>query len=159
MWSHRVEGPQQISHDAKESAIRRQTEGDFRFLGMRESGRFFSLDEGDRVATMSQEQLIHPEIVHKVAEENGSSLGNAILNHVEIVDSLKQQDGGFDLEDGKNVFYQVEVVTSSLGFLTNFEDVYKMWAFVARGMDPCNPIKEDVIVAMLEPKYETVDFA
>lgn len=35
-------------------------------------------------------------------------------------------------QGGKNTFFRVEVVTASLGFLTNFEDVYKMWAFVAK---------------------------
>lgn len=27
---------------------------------------------------------------------------------------------------------RVEVVTASLGFLSNFEDVYRLWAFVAK---------------------------
>jgi hypothetical protein len=38
--------------------------------------------------------------------------------------------------DNKKVTVRVEVVTASLGFLTNFEDVYKMWAFVAKFLDP-----------------------
>jgi hypothetical protein len=89
--------------------------------------------------------LIHPEMVQKLAEKNGISLGIGILSHVRIVDGPKQHCGAFDLEDtslckpmangrqgGKNMFFRVEVVTASLGFLTNFEDVYKMWAFVAK---------------------------
>jgi selenocysteine lyase/cysteine desulfurase len=39
-------------------------------------------------------------------------------------------------KDNKKVTVRVEVVTASLGFLTNFEDVYKMWAFVAKFLDP-----------------------
>lgn len=94
-------------------------------------------------------QLIHPEVVQKLAEKNGISLGIGILSHVRIVDSPKQHCGGFDLkdtalckpmvnahQDGKNMFYRVEVVTASLGFLTNFEDVYKMWAFIAKFLNP-----------------------
>ncbi|KDP38414.1 hypothetical protein JCGZ_04339 [Jatropha curcas] len=261
----------EISQEAKESAIRRETEGDFRLLGRRERGRFFGLEESDRVASMSHRvsfsmednrrehlsylepgeislttlgdeesmsdgeygdeqdwerrepeifcrhldhinllglnkttlrlrylvnwlvtsllqlrfpssdgvgvplvqiygpkikyergaavafnvrrcsegQLIHPEVVQKLAEKNGICLGLGILNHVKIVDSPKQNCGGFDLEDtalckpmasarqdGKNLFYRVEVVTASLGFLTNFEDVYKMWAFIAGFLNP-----------------------
>lgn len=38
--------------------------------------------------------------------------------------------------DGKSGFIRVEVVTASLGFLTNFDDVYKLWAFVARFLNP-----------------------
>ena len=87
--------------------------------------------------------LIHPEIVQKLAENDGISLGVGILSHVRIVDSPKH--GACDLQDtslckpmangrndGKGMFFRVEVVTASLGFLTNFEDVYKMWAFVAK---------------------------
>ncbi|XP_031279306.1 uncharacterized protein LOC116137748 [Pistacia vera] len=100
-------------------------------------------------------RLIHPEIVQKLAEKNGISLGIGILSHVRVVDSPKQHCGAFELEDtdlckpmvngrgdGKNVFYRVEVVTVSLGFLTNFEDVYKMWAFVAKFLNPS--FKEDL---------------
>ncbi|KAJ4824033.1 hypothetical protein Tsubulata_007429 [Turnera subulata] len=256
-----------FGQESSESAIRRETEGEFRLLGRREKGRFFSLEESDRVASMghrmsfsledtrkgnlshlepgeislttldddeymsdgeyygdeqewerrepeiicryldhvnllglnkttlrlrylinwlvtsliqlrfpssdgvevplvqiygpkikyergaavafnvrdSSRRLIHPEVVQKLAEKNGISLGIGILSHVRIVDSPKQQCGGFGLEDtalckpmanarqdGKSAFYRVEVVTASLGFLTNFEDVYKMWVFVAK---------------------------
>ncbi|CAB4296403.1 unnamed protein product [Prunus armeniaca] len=92
--------------------------------------------------------LVHPEIVQKLAEKNGISLGVGILSHVRILDGPKQLCGALDLEDtslckpmangrqgSKNMFYRVEVVTASLGFLTNFEDVYKMWAFVAKFLD------------------------
>ena len=93
--------------------------------------------------------LVHPEIVQKLAEKNGISLGIGILSHVRMVDGPKQHCGAFDLEDtalckpmangcqdGKNMFFRVEVVTASLSFLTNFEDVYKMWAFVAKFLNP-----------------------
>ncbi|EXB38620.1 hypothetical protein L484_014434 [Morus notabilis] len=93
--------------------------------------------------------LIHPEVVQKLAEKNGISLGIGILSHVRVVDSPKQQCGAWDLQDtslckpmangrqdGKGAFFRVEVVTASLSFLTNFEDVYKMWAFVAKFLDP-----------------------
>ncbi|KAK3231496.1 hypothetical protein Dsin_003377 [Dipteronia sinensis] len=103
----------------------------------------FNVKEG------SGKRLIHPEIVQKLAEKNGISLGIGILSHIRIVDSPKQNGDTFELEDtslckpmangrqdGKNVFYRVEVVTASLSFLTNFEDVYKMWAFVAKFLNP-----------------------
>ncbi|XP_040996780.1 uncharacterized protein LOC121242856, partial [Juglans microcarpa x Juglans regia] len=92
--------------------------------------------------------LVHPEIVQKLAEKHGISLGIGILSHVQRVDGPKQHCR-FDLDDtalckpmangcqdGKNVFFRVEVVTASLSFLTNFEDVYKMWAFVSKFLNP-----------------------
>ncbi|KAL5777880.1 hypothetical protein ACOSP7_010806 [Xanthoceras sorbifolium] len=101
------------------------------------------------VKVSSGKRLIHPEIVQKLAEKNGISLGIGILSHIRIVDNPKQNGNTFELEDTalckpmangrqdvKNVFYRVEVVTASLSFLTNFEDVYKMWAFVAKFLNP-----------------------
>ncbi|XAR73940.1 Molybdenum cofactor sulfurtransferase [Bertholletia excelsa] len=92
--------------------------------------------------------LISPETVLKLAEANGISLGIGILSHIRILDSSRQQRG-VNLEDtalcmpmengrhdGKGGFIRVEVVTASLGFLTNFDDVYKLWAFVAKFLNP-----------------------
>lgn len=89
--------------------------------------------------------LIHPETVQKMAEKNGVSLGIGFLNHIKMVGNPKQYHGLLDMEDtalckpmgsAKNPCFGVEVVTASLGFLTNFEDVYKMWAFVAKFLNP-----------------------
>lgn len=44
---------------------------------------------------------------------------------------------------------RVEVVTASLGFLTNFEDVYRMWAFVAKFLNPAF-VEEDALSTVLE---------
>ncbi|KAJ8770681.1 hypothetical protein K2173_021328 [Erythroxylum novogranatense] len=94
--------------------------------------------------------LINPEVVQKLAEREGISLGLGFLSHIRILDSPRQrQQGAFNLEDttlcrpmengqhnGKSGFIRVEVVTASLGFLTNFEDVYKLWFFVSKFLNP-----------------------
>ncbi|KAL8198080.1 hypothetical protein R6Q57_024435 [Mikania cordata] len=93
--------------------------------------------------------LINPEIVQKLAEANGISLGVGILSHIRILDSSKPHHGAPNHEDttlckpmdnqghnGKSGFVRVEVVTASLGFLTNFSDVYTLWAFVAKFLNP-----------------------
>ncbi|KAF8377484.1 hypothetical protein HHK36_030864 [Tetracentron sinense] len=93
--------------------------------------------------------LINPEVVQKLAEKYGISLGIGFLSHIRILDSPKQQHGMLNIENtslckpmpnschnGKNAFFRIEVVTASLGFLTNFEDVYKMWVFVAKFLNP-----------------------
>lgn len=94
-------------------------------------------------------RMINPEVIQQLAERNGISLGIGILSHVRIVDVPKQHCGFSELEDtalckpmangyhdGKNASFRVKVVTASLGFLTNFEDVYKMWAFLAKFLNP-----------------------
>ncbi|KAJ8567217.1 hypothetical protein K7X08_019425 [Anisodus acutangulus] len=93
--------------------------------------------------------LVSPEIVQKLAESQGISLGIGILSHIRILDNPKQQQRSLSLDDttlckpmengkydGRSGFVRVEVVTASLGFLTNFDDVYKLWAFVAKFLDP-----------------------
>ncbi|KAJ9564420.1 hypothetical protein OSB04_000386 [Centaurea solstitialis] len=89
--------------------------------------------------------LISPETVQKLAESNGISLGVGILCHARIIQSTKQNRAAIDLadttlckpmNDDGGGFVRAEVVTASLGFLTNFEDVYKLWVFVAKFLDP-----------------------
>ncbi|XP_076959850.1 uncharacterized protein LOC143636052 [Bidens hawaiensis] len=92
--------------------------------------------------------LISPEIVQKMGESNGISLGIGILSHVKIIQNRKQNHKAVDdvdttvckPMDDKNLklegFVRAEVVTASLGFLTDFEDVYKLWVFVARFLNP-----------------------
>ncbi|KAM7506964.1 hypothetical protein LguiA_017417 [Lonicera macranthoides] len=102
--------------------------------------------------------LINPEIVQKLAEAEGISLGIGILSHIRILDSPKQR-GALNLGDtslcrpmengGQSGFVRVEVVTASLGFLTNFDDVYKLWAFVAKFLNP-NFVKEGRLATVVE---------
>ncbi|KAK1440722.1 hypothetical protein QVD17_06553 [Tagetes erecta] len=93
--------------------------------------------------------LIKPEIVQKMAEANGICVGVAILSRVKIIQSVKKKHSDGDvvditvckpMDDDENCsvegFVRAEVVTASLGFLTNFEDVYKLWAFVAKFLNP-----------------------
>ncbi|GMI64807.1 hypothetical protein like AT2G23520 [Hibiscus trionum] len=56
--------------------------------------------------------------------------------------------------NGKNGFVRVEVVKASLGFLTNFEDVYKLWAFVAKFLNPTF-MREGTLPTIAEEKPET----
>ncbi|KAL2903528.1 Molybdenum cofactor sulfurase [Bienertia sinuspersici] len=93
--------------------------------------------------------LINPEVVQKLAEAHGIGVGVGILSHIRIMDSPGNPDGELNITDttlckpmangrfdGKSGFFRVEVVTASLSFLTNFDDVYKLWAFVAKFLNP-----------------------
>ncbi|KAK9285335.1 hypothetical protein L1049_024526 [Liquidambar formosana] len=106
--------------------------------------------------------LINPEVVQKLAEREGISLGIGFLSHIRVLDSPRQQRGAMNLEDttlcrpmengrhdGKSGFIRVEVVTASLSFLTNFDDVYKLWAFVAKFLNPAF-VKEGGLATVAE---------
>ncbi|XP_050388162.1 uncharacterized protein LOC126805099 [Argentina anserina] len=93
--------------------------------------------------------LLNPEVVQKLAERDGISLGIGFLSHIRIMDTSRHQYGDLNLQDTtqcrpmenskndkKGRFVRIEVVTASLSFLTNFDDVYKLWAFVANFLNP-----------------------
>lgn len=77
--------------------------------------------------------LVHPESVQRLGEQNNISLGIGFLSHIQVDDPKQRANGGHGKE---KAFARVEVVTASLSFLTNFEDVYKMWAFIAKFLNP-----------------------
>ncbi|XP_076922717.1 uncharacterized protein LOC143584580 [Bidens hawaiensis] len=99
--------------------------------------------------------LFSPEIVQKLAETNGISLGVGILSHVKIM----QNNGMTDLVDTTlcrpmdGGLVRAEVVTASLGFLTNFDDVYKLWVFIARFLNP-SFIRECGLATVVEDENE-----
>lgn len=104
------------------------------------------------VRDRSKNGLVGPELVQRLAEKEGISLGTGFLTHIQVVESSKHyqhgvpsveektlfrpMENGSHNSGGKNAFGRIEVVTASLGFLTNFEDVYKLWAFVAKFLNP-----------------------
>lgn len=109
-------------------------------------------DRGAAVAfnvRSSSGPLINPEIIQKLAERHSISLGVGFLSHIRVIDDPRQHQGTLDIDNpafsklisngrhaGKHSFIRLEAVTASLGFLTNFEDVYRMWAFVAKFLNP-----------------------
>ncbi|XP_072951355.1 uncharacterized protein [Typha angustifolia] len=97
----------------------------------------------------SNGKWVNPEIVQKMAEQNGISLGIGFLSHIRVMENQKELHGAMDMtdasfckptsngrHDSKSATIRVEVVTASLGFLTNFEDVYRIWAFISKFLDP-----------------------
>ncbi|KAL0926849.1 hypothetical protein M5K25_003102 [Dendrobium thyrsiflorum] len=86
--------------------------------------------------------LIHPETVQKLAERNGIRLGVGFLSNIRFNSNEKAAGSSLcnfisnGCHESKDSTFRLEVVTASLGFLTNFADVYKLWAFVAEFLDP-----------------------
>ncbi|XP_078436010.1 uncharacterized protein LOC144706819 [Wolffia australiana] len=74
--------------------------------------------------------LVAPPLVQRLAERSGISLSVGFLSHI------RPQPDQAEGKKKKTAAARVEVVTASLGFLTNFDDVYKLWAFVAAFLDP-----------------------
>lgn len=85
-------------------------------------------------------EKVEPVLVQKLADRTGLSLSYGFLSHIQFSDKYaemksrvveRRERGGTDrkCEGG------ITVVTAALGFLANFEDVYRLWGFVARFLD------------------------
>ncbi|XP_004300751.1 PREDICTED: molybdenum cofactor sulfurase 3-like [Fragaria vesca subsp. vesca] len=81
-------------------------------------------------------EKIEPSIVQKLADRHNISLSYGILDHIWFADKhqeeteTKSETCRSEVEGA-----HVSVVTAALGFLTNFEDIYRLWAFVSRFLD------------------------
>ncbi|KAL2527194.1 Pyridoxal phosphate (PLP)-dependent transferases superfamily protein [Abeliophyllum distichum] len=90
-------------------------------------------------------EKVEPVLVQKLADRNNISLGSGVLNHIwfsEKYEETKQrvlERNGKEKETTRSKSKKAEpgitVVTAALTFLTNFEDVYRLWAFVAQFLD------------------------
>lgn len=79
-------------------------------------------------------ERIDPKLVQKLADRFNITLSYGFLRHVWYPDNSKfdetEEEGG-----GRERSSRVCAVTATIGFLTNFEDVYRVWAFVSRFLD------------------------
>ncbi|GKU95367.1 hypothetical protein SLEP1_g8734 [Rubroshorea leprosula] len=93
-------------------------------------------------------EKIDPALVQKLADRNNISLSVGLLQHVEFSDKHEEEremmfeigtgeEGGTQIsgQRGDKIPPRINVVTVTLGLLTNFEDVYRLWAFVSRFLD------------------------
>ncbi|XP_040990244.1 molybdenum cofactor sulfurase-like [Juglans microcarpa x Juglans regia] len=93
-------------------------------------------------------EQIDPTLVQKLADRNNISLSSEFLKHVWLSDKHEEerekalQTRKIEFEGTvlhkKSDKYQpqtVPVVTAALGLFTNFEDIYRLWAFVSQFLD------------------------
>ncbi|XP_030472496.1 molybdenum cofactor sulfurase [Syzygium oleosum] len=90
-------------------------------------------------------EKINPVLVQKLADRNNISLTCGFLQHIWFADKDKEWERtletrtsvakGTESRRKRDDRRGISVVTASLGFLTNFEDVYRLWAFVSRFLD------------------------
>ncbi|KAF2313219.1 hypothetical protein GH714_009835 [Hevea brasiliensis] len=90
-------------------------------------------------------EKIDPALVQKLADRNNISLSYGFLHNIWLPDKHEEErwtldkrksGGGSILNEKRDKAHSgISVVTAALGFLTNFEDVYRLWAFVSRFLD------------------------
>ncbi|MBA0563861.1 hypothetical protein Golob_008823 [Gossypium lobatum] len=86
-------------------------------------------------------ERIDPTMVQKLADRNNIALSIGTLHHIWFSDKQEEEKEKKALETvlssnrRDNLGCGITVVTAALGFLTNFEDVYRVWAFVSRFLD------------------------
>nr|GMD99915.1 molybdenum cofactor sulfurase-like [Ipomoea batatas] len=89
-------------------------------------------------------QKIPPALAQKLADRHNISVSCAFLNHIgfsELYDEEKRKAAEIILVgDNKrgtssSCSSGISVITVSLGLLTNFEDMYRLWSFVSRFLD------------------------
>ncbi|XP_059661698.1 molybdenum cofactor sulfurase-like [Cornus florida] len=93
-------------------------------------------------------EKIDPTLVQKLADRNNISLSYGFLHHIWFPDkyedererilerkSSAEEEGSVGSKRRENFHLGISVVTASLGFLTNFEDTYRLWAFVSCFLD------------------------
>ncbi|BAU02419.1 Molybdenum cofactor [Vigna angularis] len=86
-------------------------------------------------------ERVEPALVQKLADRSNISISYAFLRHIWFADKYAEEKGKVlqtkvvTATNKKKDRVGITVVTAALGFLANFEDVYKLWAFVARFLD------------------------
>ena len=92
-------------------------------------------------------EKVEPVLVQKLADRSNISLSYGFLKNIWFSDKdreekervlEKRESGSEKMVKNKRkdkTDQGITVVTAALGFLTNFQDTYKLWAFVARFLD------------------------
>ncbi|XP_044476740.1 molybdenum cofactor sulfurase-like isoform X2 [Mangifera indica] len=111
------------------------------FLLVRIYGADVMFDRGPAVAFNIfgwNGEKVEPALVQKLADRYNISLSCGFLANISFSGKseeerervLERRSGEGDRNDSG-----ISVVTAALGFLTNFEDIYRLWAFVSRFLD------------------------
>ncbi|KAK7280012.1 hypothetical protein RJT34_25074 [Clitoria ternatea] len=92
-------------------------------------------------------EKVEPVLVQKLADRSNISLSYGFLHQIWFADKYAEEKGRvLQTKEGRGQGVTsnkkkdkdklgVTVVTAALSFLANFEDVYKLWAFIARFLD------------------------
>ncbi|CAK9261500.1 unnamed protein product [Sphagnum jensenii] len=84
--------------------------------------------------------LVQPTLVQRLADRSNISLGLGRLCNVIYPEGRGKTGGKLETPRASNANKgnrpsSINVVTATLGFVTNFEDIHRMWEFVAKFLD------------------------
>ncbi|XP_071732674.1 uncharacterized protein [Rutidosis leptorrhynchoides] len=83
-------------------------------------------------------EKVEPALVQKLSDRNNISVSQGVLHQIWFADKYAEDKErvmmGGSVKKTKGV-QEIAVVTVAINFLANFEDVYRLWAFVARFLD------------------------
>ncbi|XP_023534022.1 molybdenum cofactor sulfurase-like [Cucurbita pepo subsp. pepo] len=89
-------------------------------------------------------EKVDPGMVQKLADRNNISLSNGFLKQISFSEKNEEEfemrkervvEEGERTDRSEKRHCWISVVSAGVGFLTNFEDVYRLWAFVSRFLD------------------------
>ncbi|KAE8694612.1 hydroxymethylglutaryl-CoA synthase [Hibiscus syriacus] len=89
-------------------------------------------------------ERIGPALIQKLADRNNISLSLGFLQHIwfsdkheeKVLETRTSEAEGTTLSKKSHKFPAgISVVTAALSFITNFEDIYRLWAFISRFLD------------------------
>lgn len=92
-------------------------------------------------------KMIHPELVQMLADKNNISVTIGFLRNLQMPEHNVDMHAFFDnkknvgnktpsgRDQRRRMPSRIEVVTAALSVLSNFEDVYKLWVFLAKFLD------------------------
>ncbi|WVZ12764.1 hypothetical protein V8G54_017294 [Vigna mungo] len=85
-------------------------------------------------------EKIDPALVQKLADRNNICLNSSILRNIRFYDKNEEErvcevEGLGLSKKTRSHESGIYVVTATLGLLTNFEDIYRLWAFLSRFLD------------------------
>ncbi|KAL9326637.1 hypothetical protein ACSQ67_007282 [Phaseolus vulgaris] len=83
---------------------------------------------------------IDPALVQKLADRNNISINRSFLRNIRFSDKNEEErvcevEGLGLSKKTRSHESGIYVVTAALGLLTNFEDIYRLWAFLSRFLD------------------------
>ena len=92
-------------------------------------------------------EKVEPTLVQKLADRSNISLSHGFLQHIWFSDKYEEEkekilelrtievEGTLGNKKRDKSSSGISVVSAALGLLTNFEDMYNLWAFVSRFLD------------------------
>ncbi|CAN4080780.1 unnamed protein product [Withania somnifera] len=91
-------------------------------------------------------ERVEPILIQKLADRNNISLSHGFLSHLwfpdkyeeekqRTIERKKGEEKDAESKSSKKTELGISVVTTALSFLANFEDVYRLWTFIAQFLD------------------------